>query len=51
MPVIEHYPGTAIIFVGSLLTIVFGVLNLIARGLVASLDASKVPSSVGRRRW
>ena len=29
MPVIEAYPGTAFIFVGSLLTLVFGVLNLI----------------------
>ena len=29
VPVIEAYPGTAFIFVGSLLTLVFGVLNLI----------------------
>ncbi len=28
--VIEAYPGTAIIFCGSLLTLVFGVLNMIA---------------------
>ncbi|CAJ1437562.1 unnamed protein product [Effrenium voratum] len=34
VPVIEHYPGTAIIFVGSLLTIVFGVLNLIVAVVV-----------------
>ena len=29
VPVIQKHPGTAIIFVGSLLTLVFGVLNLI----------------------
>ena len=29
VPVIEHYPMTAIVFMGSLLTLVFGVLNLI----------------------
>lgn len=29
VPVIEAYPATAVIFVGSLLTLVFGVLNLI----------------------
>ena len=29
VPVIEQYPATAIIFMGSLLTLVFGVLNLI----------------------
>ncbi|CAJ1348644.1 unnamed protein product, partial [Effrenium voratum] len=29
VPVIEAYPATACIFVGSLLTLVFGVLNLI----------------------
>jgi len=28
--VIEEYPWTAIIFCGSLLTLVFGVLNMIA---------------------
>ena len=29
VPVIERYPMTAIVFMGSLLTLVFGVLNLI----------------------
>lgn len=29
VPVIHEHPGTAFIFVGSLLTLVFGVLNLI----------------------
>ena len=29
VPVIEEYPATALIFMGSLLTLVFGVLNLI----------------------
>ena len=29
VPVIEQYPATAVIFMGSLLTLVFGVLNLI----------------------
>jgi len=34
VPVIEHHPATAIIFVGSLLTLVFGVLNLIVAVVV-----------------
>lgn len=34
VPVIEAYPGTAFIFVGSLLTLVFGVLNLIVAVVV-----------------
>ncbi|CAJ1362791.1 unnamed protein product, partial [Effrenium voratum] len=34
IPVIEAYPGTAFIFVGSLLTLVFGVLNLIVAVVV-----------------
>jgi len=34
VPVIEEYPATAIIFMGSLLTIVFGVLNLIVAVVV-----------------
>ncbi|CAK9002187.1 unnamed protein product [Durusdinium trenchii] len=34
VPVIEAYPPTAIIFVGSLLTLVFGVLNLIVAVVV-----------------
>ncbi|CAK9002195.1 unnamed protein product [Durusdinium trenchii] len=34
VPVIEAHPATAIIFVGSLLTIVFGVLNLIVAVVV-----------------
>ncbi|CAE7269477.1 Scn11a [Symbiodinium sp. CCMP2456] len=34
VPVIEFSPGTAIIFVGSLLTLVFGVLNLIVAVVV-----------------
>jgi len=38
VPVIEAYPATAIIWVGSLLTLVFGVLNLI----VAVVDAGSV---------
>lgn len=29
VPVIEQYPATAVIFMGSLLTLVFGVLNFI----------------------
>ena len=29
VPVIQEHPATAIIFMGSLLTLVFGVLNLI----------------------
>lgn len=29
VPVIEHSPATAIIFCGSLMTLVFGVLNMI----------------------
>ncbi|CAJ1366526.1 unnamed protein product [Effrenium voratum] len=34
VPVIEKYPATAVIFVGSLLTLVFGVLNLIVAVVV-----------------
>ena len=34
VPVIEAYPATAVIFVGSLLTLVFGVLNLIVAVVV-----------------
>lgn len=34
VPVIEKHPATAIIFVGSLLTLVFGVLNLIVAVVV-----------------
>ena len=34
VPLIEAYPLTAIIFMGSLLTLVFGVMNLIAQPLV-----------------
>jgi len=34
VPVIEAYPGTAVIFIGSLLTLVFGVLNLIVAVVV-----------------
>eukprot|EP00913_Durusdinium_trenchii_P008709 g8180.t1 len=34
VPVIQKHPGTAIIFVGSLLTLVFGVLNLIVAVVV-----------------
>ncbi|CAK9009818.1 unnamed protein product [Durusdinium trenchii] len=34
VPVIDEYPGTAIIFMGSLLTLVFGVLNLIVAVVV-----------------
>ena len=33
VPVIEQHPATAVIFMGSLLTLVFGVLNLIATWL------------------
>ncbi|CAK9055615.1 unnamed protein product [Durusdinium trenchii] len=34
VPVIEQYPATALIFMGSLLTLVFGVLNLIVAVVV-----------------
>ncbi|CAJ1394026.1 unnamed protein product [Effrenium voratum] len=34
VPVIQHYPATAFVFVGSLLTLVFGVLNLIVAVVV-----------------
>ncbi|CAE7344048.1 SCN1A [Symbiodinium natans] len=34
VPVIQEYPATAIIFMGSLLTLVFGVLNLIVAVVV-----------------
>ncbi|CAL1144969.1 unnamed protein product [Cladocopium goreaui] len=34
VPVIEHYPATALLFMGSLLTLVFGVLNLIVAVVV-----------------
>lgn len=34
VPVIQEHPGTAIIFVGSLLTLVFGVVNLIVAVVV-----------------
>ncbi|CAE7358076.1 CACNA1C, partial [Symbiodinium pilosum] len=34
VPIIEAYPETAIIFIGSLLTLVFGVLNLIVAVVV-----------------
>lgn len=34
VPVIEQYPATAVIFMGSLLTLVFGVLNLIVAVVV-----------------
>ena len=34
VPVIQHYPATGLIFVGSLLTLVFGVLNLIVAVVV-----------------
>eukprot|EP00913_Durusdinium_trenchii_P014991 g14062.t1 len=33
VPVIKEYPSTAIIFMGSLLTLVFGRIDLLARGL------------------
>ena len=35
VPVIQAHPATAFIFIGSLLTLVFGVLNLIAAELIA----------------
>ncbi|CAE7198428.1 CACNA1E [Symbiodinium natans] len=34
VPVMQEYPGTAIIFIGSLLSLVFGVLNLIVAVVV-----------------
>ena len=34
VPVIEAHPGTALIFMGAYLTIVFGVLNLIVAVVV-----------------
>ena len=42
VPVIEQYPATAVIFMGSLLTLVFGVLNLIVALLQNSLNTSSL---------
>jgi len=47
LPVIEKYPWTAVIFVGSLITLVFGMLNLIVAVIVdafAEVRASDVKS-------
>lgn len=41
VPVIEAYPGTSIIFVGSQLTLVFGVLNLIVAVVVDTFADSR----------
>ncbi|CAL1135785.1 unnamed protein product [Cladocopium goreaui] len=41
VPVIEAYPATAIIFVGSQLTLVFGVLNLIVAVVVDTFADSR----------
>lgn len=41
VPVIEDHPGTAIIFVGSQLTLVFGVLNLIVAVVVDTFAESR----------
>lgn len=41
VPVIEHYPATAIIFCGSLLTLVFGVLNMVVAVVVDSFAESR----------
>ncbi|CAK9024595.1 Calcium-dependent protein kinase 1 (PbCDPK1) [Durusdinium trenchii] len=42
VPVIQEHPATAVIFVGSLLTLVFGVLNLIVPWQVLMLALGKV---------
>jgi len=41
VPVIQQYPATAIIFMGSLLTLVFGVLNLIVAVVVDNFAESR----------
>eukprot|EP00435_Cladocopium_sp_Y103_P040675 s961_g11.t1 len=41
VPVIEWYPATAIIFCGSLLTVVFGVLNMVVAVVVDSFAESR----------
>ena len=51
VPVIEHYPATAVLFMGSLLTLVFGVLNLIVaaawlKGRVAALVTTSLAKSL-----
>lgn len=45
VPVIEHFPLTAVVFMGSLLTLVFGVLNLIVA------DAWFQYVSIGKLCW
>lgn len=42
VPVIEEHPATAIIFVGSLLTLIFGVVNLIVAVVVAAQPSIQI---------
>lgn len=42
IPVIQRHPATAIIFVGSLLTLVFGVLNLIVAVVVDTFADARI---------
>lgn len=48
VPVIRQHPATAIIFCGSLLTLVFGVLNLVVPSLVSSSPCSRTTRKI---RW
>eukprot|EP00445_Apocalathium_hangoei_P009812 CAMPEP_0203870358 /NCGR_PEP_ID=MMETSP0359-20131031/18191_1 /ASSEMBLY_ACC=CAM_ASM_000338 /TAXON_ID=268821 /ORGANISM="Scrippsiella Hangoei, Strain SHTV-5" /LENGTH=707 /DNA_ID=CAMNT_0050789021 /DNA_START=47 /DNA_END=2170 /DNA_ORIENTATION=- len=41
VPVIENYPETAIVFIGALMTLVFGVLNLIVAVIVDSFAEAR----------
>ncbi|CAE7574112.1 CACNA1B [Symbiodinium natans] len=47
VPVIEAHPATAIIFVGSLLTLVFGVLNLIVAVVVDTFAETRQRDVLG----
>ena len=42
VPIIEHSPWTALIFVGSLLTLVFGVLNIIIAVVVDTFAEARL---------
>eukprot|EP00443_Scrippsiella_acuminata_P048943 CAMPEP_0115375282 /NCGR_PEP_ID=MMETSP0271-20121206/2382_1 /TAXON_ID=71861 /ORGANISM="Scrippsiella trochoidea, Strain CCMP3099" /LENGTH=313 /DNA_ID=CAMNT_0002798341 /DNA_START=38 /DNA_END=976 /DNA_ORIENTATION=- len=48
IPVIEEYPLSAVVFVGSLLTLVFGVLNLIVAVVVDTFAESREKDVVAR---
>ncbi|CAE7574100.1 Cacna1h [Symbiodinium natans] len=48
VPVIEAYPATAVIFVGSLLTLVFGVLNLIVAVVVDTFAEAREKDVMNR---